>query len=227
LKEAVDMTENVDYRYIVHYKTYPRFEKIELPDKIESPLSALLAKRRSRREPSAKEITSKLVHAIIHQAAGRTGADENSDLRAYPSAGARYPLEVYLLANGISNHQDGFYHYSPLDSSLEVLWEGPTVPTIEASNLFGEQDFLESCKAMILISAIPSRTVYKYGEEGGIFPYIEAGYLGQNIHLLCEEQNINSVILGIQWWSKCFEEALDLNPEYERIISAIAILGGV
>lgn len=219
------MTEDVDYRYIVHYKTYPRFEKIELNHKIDSPLSHLLATRRTKRE-SGKNADAKVLHAIIHQSIGRTGQGDACDLRAYPSAGARYPLEVYVLANGLKGLSDGIYHYSPYDGALEVLWEGSTMPIIQDSKLLGEQDFLNKTKAMIIVSAIPTRTTCKYGPEGEIFPYIEAGYLGQNIHLMCEEQGISSVILGIQWWAETFEKALDLNPEYERIISAIAILGG-
>jgi SagB-type dehydrogenase family enzyme len=219
------MVDEVDYRYIVHYKTYPRFERIELSHRIDSPLSNILGNRRTRRELGIN-IDTNMLHAIIHQSGGRTGLGETQDLRAYPSAGARYPLEIYVLINGLNDLSDGMYHYSPHDGSLEVLWEGSTMPIIQDSKLLGEQEFLNKAKALILISAITSRTTYKYGSKGDIFPYIEAGYLGQNIHLLCEEQGVSSVILGIQWWSETFEKALDLNPEYEKIISAIAILGG-
>jgi hypothetical protein len=156
LKEDENMVDEVDYRYIVHYKTYPRFERIELNHRIDSPLSNILGNRRTRRDPRIN-IDANMLHAIIHQSGGRTGQGEAQDLRAYPSAGARYPLEIYVLINDLNGLSDGIYHYSPYDGSLEVLWEGPTMPIIRESKLLGEQEFLNKAKAVILISAIQNR----------------------------------------------------------------------
>ncbi len=220
------MTEEIDYRYVVHYKTYPRFERIPLkghsPD---TPIHRLIKNRRTRRESSREKLTLELLHPLIVMAAGRTGTiEDEEDFRAYPSAGARYPLELYLFAFEVQNMDPGISHFSPYDNSLEILWKGDL--RSEIINNFEQEDhpFLKESKAFIAISTIEERTTFKYGEEGKDFPLIEAGYLGANLVYLLEDAGYNTVILGTQWCHKELEKLLDLNPEKEKVISSIAIL---
>jgi len=220
------LPDKVDYRYVVHYKTYPRFDKIPLKNNLpETPFRTLLSNRRTRREPSEKELSIKLFHPLIVMAASQTGKDDGEeDLRAYPSAGARYPLELYLFSFNVKDMEPGIYHFSPFDNSLEVLWDGNLKLVIKG--LFKEvnHDFLKDMKAFLVIAAIEERTTFKYGDSGKIFPLIEAGYLGANIVLLLEEAGYHPVILGTQWCEKDLETLLDLNSNNENVISSIAIL---
>lgn len=225
------LPDEIDYRYIVHYKTYPRFNKISLINNLpDTPLGALLSNRRTRRVSSNKELSIKLLHPLLAMATGRTGKnDGEEDFRAYPSAGARYPLELYLFSFTVKDMDSGIYHFSPLDNSLEILWEGDLKLVIK--NLFNEEnkeeiqhEFLENMKAFVAITAIEERTTFKYGAAGKKFPLIEAGYLGANITIMLEEAGYNPVILGTQWCSKELGDILDINPEKESVISSIAIL---
>lgn len=225
------LTDEIDYRYIVHYKTYPRFNKISLRNNLpDTPFGALLSNRRTRRLTSDKELSLKLLHPLLTMAAGRTGKnDGEEDLRAYPSAGARYPLELYLFSFRVKDMDPGIYHFSPLDNSLEILWEGDLKLVIK--NLFNEEnqeevqhEFLENMKAFVAITAIEERTTFKYGTTAKSFPLIEAGYLGANITIMLEEAGYNPVILGTQWCNKELGVILDINSEKENVISSIAIL---
>ncbi len=214
--------KEIDFKGVVQYKTYPRFEKI-ISNTIlrETPMRNLIRNRRTRREPSDKRIHIDLLHPILSLAAGRTGS---GDFRGYPSAGARYPLELYLAAFDIEGVDAGIYHFSPLDGSLEKLWMGDFKKDISEALNGAIDDFEEKAKGFFIVTSIEKRTTFKYGDEGKAFPYIEAGYMGANIVLLLEEEKINTVIIGIQWCKEKLGNLLDINLTNEEVISGIAIL---
>lgn len=219
--------EKIDYRAVVHYKTYPRFEKIPLKNKLTTTkLRKLIQNRRTRRESSKKILGIETLHSLLNLAAGRTGIPNTqmSDFRAYPSAGARYPLELYIVSFKIDGLDSGIYHFSPLDRSLELLWKGDYLNKINGILDGALYEFESLTKAFLIITSIEKRTTYKYGVEGKIFPYIEAGFMGANISLLLEEIGINTVVVGVQWCDEELGELLDLNPMNERVISGITIL---
>jgi len=85
-------------------------------------------------------------------------------------------------------------------------------------------DFVNDVRAVLIMTSIDNRTVIKYGEEGRDFPLIEAGYVGANIVLLCEERGLNSVVIGTQWKKHEIAELIDVDSDKERVVSAIAIL---
>ena len=212
----------IDFKGVVQYKTYPRFEKIFNNTILkETPIRNLIRNRRTRREPSDDRIHIDLLHPLLNLAAGRTG---DGDFRGYPSAGARYPLELYLVAFDIDGLDAGIYHFSPFDGSLEKLWMGDFKKEISEALNGAIDDFEEKVKGFLIISSIEKRTTFKYGDEGKAFPYIEAGYMGANIVLLLEEEKISTVIIGIQWCKEKLGNLLDINQTNEEVISGIAIL---
>ena len=218
--------EGLDFRGIVHYKTYARFEKIELGTKLEeTPVRKLIRERRSLRVPSENRLEANTLHEIIARGAGRTGTrEEDGDFRAYPSAGARYPLELYLVVFDIEGLEKGIYHFQPMDDSLEVLWPGDFKERIDKLLDGAVEDFGKNAKSIIVLTSIEERTTYKYGDEGKIFPYIEAGHLSQNLILLLQEIGINTVMVGMPWCAEGMGELLDLNAERERIVSGLVVL---
>ena len=221
------MDEEVDYRAVVHYKTYPRFPRICLEETgPASSLGRIIAARRTRRESSGRELERSELHSILAAAAGRTGGPDprERDLRAYPSAGARYPLELYLFAFRVGGLESGMYHFCPRDGSLEVLLEADLLDPV--ADLLGDalECFRDSALAYLVVSAIEERTTYKYGEEGRRFPLIEAGYMGANLTLLLGEAWFNTVDMGTPWSEEELGRLLDLNPARERVIASMAVL---
>ncbi len=214
--------KEIDFKGVVQYKTYPRFEKIVNNTILkETPMTNLIRNRRTRREPSDDRIHIDLLHPILNLAAGRTG---DEDFRGYPSAGARYPLELYLAAFDIEGLDAGIYHFSPFDGSLEKLWMGDFKIKISEALNGAIDDFEEKAKGFLIITSIEKRTTFKYGDGGKAFPYIEVGYMGANIILLLEEVDINTVIIGIQWSKRKLGNLLDINLTNEEVISGIAML---
>lgn len=221
------MKELLDYRGVVHYKTYPRFEHIPLDARLPyTKLRHIIRNRRTRRERSKNPLDISLLHPLLNLAVGRTGelGTDAEDFRGYPSAGARYPLELYIVSFDVGGLKRGVYHFNPRDGSLEVLLMGDFLQFIHEALNGAISDFNKKARAFLIITSIWERTTFKYGDEGKIFPYIEAGYMGANIVLLLEEIGINSVIVGVQWCRDDLVDLLDINSTKEEVISGIVIL---
>jgi SagB-type dehydrogenase family enzyme len=216
---------NVDeqeFTKVVHYKTYPRFERFKVEGDVSprTTLEELLINRRTRRESSDQKLDIEKICRILNFSAGRT----EGDFRAYPSAGARYPIEIYLIVINVDSMEPGIYHYSPSDNAIEFLWLKDYSEEIAATLGADMNDFLNEARVILIMTSIDGRTTVKYGNEGLDFPLIESGYIGANVTLLCEEQGLHSVVIGTQWWKGEIAEIIDIDISREEVVSAIAIL---
>lgn len=210
------------------HKRYPRLKHIELPDvkQVTGELRSLIKKRESFRNFSNKTIDKKTLSDILYYSTGiirPNPIEDTNPFRAYPSAGAKYPLEVYPL---ILNGQDispGLYHYNPSAHCLEVLLQ-PVLPE-EIDPLWIErQQWFKKASVVLLITAVFHRTTNKYGEKGIMFPYIESGHLVQNVYLLTTSLGIGCCAIG-QLNEEPVIKLLDINPRDEYPVYYVA-LGG-
>ena len=192
-------------------KLYPTKQKIGLP-KAGRPfrgrrLFDLLKSRRTRRgQFSPGPMTVKQWGRLLDMACGLTGRvthpdfpDIVQDLRAWPSAGAMYPIEVYLASLGGNELARGWYHYQvrshelarmdapALDSQHEVQ---PLKRLIFADGLW------ENAGGLLVLTGLFARTQEKYGERGYRFVLLDAGHLAQNILLACEDLRLAAIPLG-------------------------------
>jgi len=113
--------------------------------------------------------------------------------RFYPSAGARYPIEVYLLANNIEGLSKGLYHYNVKSNTLEEILKKDL--SGKSIRLFG-QDISKGNPNFIILTGVMSRSEVKYGLNAYRFGLIESGHIGQNIYLLSEEQRLGCCAIG-------------------------------
>lgn len=184
----------------IFYKTYPRLDKVILPKPEQLVknvnLFQLLLKRRSRRDFSKDFITLEQLSTILYYSAGVTQINDNNweiALRSYPSAGARFPLEVYVAVNNVDGVKHGIYHYNLKDHSLELLCSG------NYKKIFKDltnQKMCYSASVNIIVSAVFDRTRIKYGERGYRFPFIEAGHMAQNFYLVSEAMSLGCCTVG-------------------------------
>lgn len=133
--------------------------------------------------------------------------------KTVPSAGAKYPLELYALVGNVTGIDTGFYYYNWLEHDLEFInKEDLREPLCDAS--LG-QEFIVKAPMDIVIGADFERTTVRYGKRGIRYAYIEAGHIGQNIYLACEAFNLGTVAVGA-FNDEKVKEVLDivLDPLY-------------
>jgi SagB-type dehydrogenase family enzyme len=140
--------------------------------------------------------------------------------RPIPSAGARYPLEIYLLVQTIDDIDPGTYHYDPVGQALQ--YRGPAVEPARVAELFLGQPWLERASAVIVLTAVLNRTLDRYGDRGYRYVLIEAGHLGQNLNLVATGLGLGSLDLG-GFFDAALADRLCLSGGEEVPIYAIAV----
>jgi SagB-type dehydrogenase family enzyme len=150
-----------------------------------------LYQRRSIREYKDEPLTLKEVSQLLWAAQGIT---HPSGKRTAPSAGALYPLEVYLLAGEVDELPAGIYKYLPHDHALTLIASGDHRQDVFAASL-GQEMILEA-PASIIISAIYERTSIKYGQRAERYVHMEVGSVAENIYLQAESLGIGTVFIG-------------------------------
>lgn len=172
----------------VFYKEYPRLPSRTLPAvRDEGEFEELLRMRESRRIFSDNPLKLEELSQILGSCR-IVDADRQPEKRTYPSGGARFPVELYLLAFNVKDIEEGAYHYNMKDNKLETLWEKDLKP-------FRREiisPYLENPAATIVFTSVISRSEVKYGPRAYPFSFIEAGHMGQNILLKATEIGIDS-----------------------------------
>lgn len=183
------------------YKTYPDSPKIKLPVPSYKGLTLeeALKRRRSIRsedEFSLEPISLEELSQLLFAANGITGRlpDSGIDLRTAPSAGALYPIEIYLVVNRVKDLEPGIYHYAVLDNSLELLKKGDFQNEITFA--CAGQEEARDAAVVFVFSAIPARTTKKYDVRGYRYLYLEVGYISQNIYLEATSLGLVSTAMG-------------------------------
>ncbi|MBZ5702796.1 MAG: SagB/ThcOx family dehydrogenase [Acidobacteriia bacterium] len=149
-------------------------------------LEEALARRRSVREFSSTPLTAQELSQLLWAAQGITHPE---GLRTAPSAGALYPLELYVATAA------GFYHYDPRGHRLRKHAEGDLRPALYRAAL--EQPPVLQAPAVFLIAAVYERTAGKYGRDRATrYVHIEAGHAAQNLLLQAVTLNLAAVPVG-------------------------------
>jgi len=207
----------------IYYKEYPRFKKIMLPtpESIHTSFIDTLLTRQTRRTFSQNKLTLAQLSSLLFFSSGVNPRYLNtkSQNRFYPSAGARFPLEIYLISQSHKNLGSGLYHYNIRTHSLEIL------PYKKSSSLnyIGEANYrLSNASIYIMITSIFNRTTLKYGVRGYRYIYMEAGHLMQNIYLVSAALNVNCCAIG-GFIDKQINNILDLETQKEQTVYMCAI----
>lgn len=186
---------------------YAGRERVALPEPapLECPVTEALRARRSYRqygrEPVSSEALSRLLQSACGVTATRDVAEEDLDgdrkhFRAYPSAGALYPVEVYPIVLRSDDLERGIYYYVPRRHELRVLQTelGPVVEeALDPTS--GAVDVAAASVVVVLTGAFP-RSTSKYGPRGYRYVLQESGHLAQNLQLVATGLGLRSVPLG-------------------------------
>jgi SagB-type dehydrogenase family enzyme len=150
-----------------------------------------LRKRRSVREYAPGPLELADVAQILWAAQGLTHPD---GYRTAPSAGALYPLEIYLVAGEVADLRAGTYRYRPREHDLVAVAEGDLRGTLASAAL--GQDCVGEAPAVLVITGVYERTARKYGARARRYVQIEVGHAVQNVYLQAAAGGLAAVIVG-------------------------------
>lgn len=149
-------------------------------------LEHTISRRRSRRNFRPKGLSLTQISQLLWSAQGIT--DQQRGLRAAPSAGALYPIEIYLL------NQEGLHHYIPQGHKLKFVLRDDLRRSLAAAAL--RQNFIAQAPVDIVIAADYEKVTCRYGLRGKRYTDIEAGHIAQNVHLQAVALGLASVPVG-------------------------------
>jgi SagB-type dehydrogenase family enzyme len=154
-------------------------------------LEKTLLHRRSVREFSSRRLELWHISQLAWAAQGITGADAH---RTAPSAGALFPLEIYVTVGNVIGLAPGIYKYGIRNHDLIQWLPGDNRRQLCAAAL--SQDSILRAPVVFILSAIYERTTAKYGERGIRYVHMEAGHAAQNLLLQAAALNLGAVLVG-------------------------------
>ena len=154
-------------------------------------VEAALAARRSTRSFTNKPVTLAELSQLLWAAQGIT---HPRGLRTAPSAGALYPLELFVVAGNVATLPAGTYRYEPEGHHLVRIAEGDQRDALANAAL--GQSPIRKAPVVIAIVADERKTTIKYGERGVRYVHLEAGHAAQNLCLQAEALGLGAVMIG-------------------------------
>ncbi|MFX0136658.1 MAG: SagB/ThcOx family dehydrogenase [Candidatus Hodarchaeota archaeon] len=147
-------------------------------------LEECIYERESVRNYKDNIIEIEKISQILWATQGKKG-----EKRTVPSAGATYPLEIYVTLK-----DKGFFNYDVRKHKLKLITEEKLSKKLARASL--DQYFIAEAYMNIIICAIFSRTTWRYGQRGVRYVFIEVGHCAQNIHLEAVALGLASVPIG-------------------------------
>jgi SagB-type dehydrogenase family enzyme len=177
-------------------KEYPGARRIMLPLKKapQTPIENVLTRRRSVRDYTGEPLSLQEVERLCWAASGISLRRGGILFRTAPSAGALYPLELYLVANRVESLPKGIYHYNPPGGVLEEVRLGDFARRLARAAL--AQDAVAQSAATFVITGIFARSTAKYDVRGYRYVYMEAGHASQNLCLMATSLELGTVTIG-------------------------------
>ena len=170
--------------------------KLPEPDRYgKGTVNQAIQQRRSVRDFKQDPITLQTVSDLLWAAGGMTVDGVTGPTRAYPSAGAIYPLELYLVAGNVTGIDPGVYRYNWKDNALVPVKEGDVRAAL-ADAAMG-QGMIRSAPVTLVVVAEYGKINMRYGKRGMTrYVHMEAGHIGQNIHLISAAMGLGTVMIG-------------------------------
>jgi SagB-type dehydrogenase family enzyme len=122
------------------------------------------------------------------------GVTHSQGYRTAPSAGALYPLELYIVVGHMVGLPVALYRYRCREHALETHSPGDLRAELSAAAL--NQRPVARAPVTFLFSAVYGRMTAKYGSRGVRYVDMEAGHAAQNLCLQAVALDLNSLVIG-------------------------------
>ncbi len=211
------------------YKSYPGRPRLKLLSRFRderAPFFQVLRRRKSVRAFSENRISFEQLSKILYYTWGRMSYYKIRGFgrllhKTSPSAGARHPIEAYVIVNNVESTKQGIYHYSVKDHSLELMKVG---------------DFKEKCvkycagqywagitSALFIMTAVVARTAWKYRIARVYRAFLlDAGHLSQTFFLVAAALGLGAFCTGIVC-DTLIEEELGLDGISEIVLFVVGV----
>lgn len=169
-------------------------ETIELPSprkdsdfSVERALQERRTVRQLREDPITLSQLSQLLWAV-------QGITDHRGFRTAPSAGALYPLEIYVMVGHVDGLSAGLYRYRPKGHTLLAIADDDRRNQI--ADAAWDQDWMARSSVLIAFCSVDSRTTGKYGRRGVRYIHIEVGHAAQNVLLQAQALGLSAGVVG-------------------------------
>lgn len=150
-------------------------------------LEEVLKKRRTCRDfLKDKPLSLEQISQILWATYGVT--EPSLGLKTAPSAGARYPLDIYVAK------EDGVFRYHPQRHALEEISKEDIRKKLAEASF--NQDFIADASCVIVFFAVYERTISRYGERGIRYVHFDLGHAAQNTLLQAEALDLGACPVG-------------------------------
>lgn len=173
-------------------------KEIKLPQpyyKGEKSFEELIYKwKTTRRYNKEKSLTLKQLSQLCWATSGLTVDGVSSATRVYPSAGAIYPLEIYIVVGNVENLNSGIYKYISQNHTLQLIKTGDFRKELTKAAL--NQDFISQAPVSFVWIANYNKVSW-YGERGRTrYIHIDLGHSAQNLTLQATALGLGTVQVG-------------------------------
>ncbi|MHA2006230.1 MAG: SagB/ThcOx family dehydrogenase [Promethearchaeota archaeon] len=207
------------------YKIYQNaISRVQLPKpefSTDTQFWDIIRKRHTSRSFSIKPISIMDLGLLLFGMSGLTRVFPNFAFRTVPSAGARFPIEIYPIVNKVSEVEKGVYHYDMQNHDLVLLKGGDFRKSF--TNASYGQRMVSKSAVIFVMTAMIDRTRNTYGERSYRYIYLDCGHIGQNLYLAAEALGLNTCVIG-RYYDDEINDLLDLD-ENEEFAIYMAVVG--
>lgn len=173
-----------------------------------------LSKRRTVRQFARRELDLAQVSQLLW---GTDGISDPRGLRTAPSAGATYPLELYLVVGerSVKDLAPGVYRYLPASHTLELTQKGDLRAAVARDCL--HQSWMAEAPVMVVFAAEYRRCMARYSDRGIRYTHMEVGHAGQNLFLQAEALGLACGIVGA-FQDRALQKTLQLPAAHEPLL---------
>lgn len=154
-------------------------------------LESALWSRRSVRDFAERSIAVAEAAQLLWAAQGANRPDGH---RTAPSAGATYPLELYLLAERVDGLAAGLYRYRA--STHDLVPTGAEVRLADLPGASARQTWMTGAAAVVAFAAVYERTAGRYAARAERYVPMEVGHAAQNVYLQAAALGLGTTFVG-------------------------------
>lgn len=174
-------------------------------------LASLLEERRSVREFSGRPLALADLSQVLWAAIGVNRTDGR---RTVPSAGALFPLDIYVVTGAVGGLPVGVYRYLPDEHTLARTAEDDRREAVVQAAV--QQAWMGRAPVILVVTAEFERTTVKYGDRGVRYAHIEVGSVAQNVYLQCAALGLGTTFVGA-FYDDEVREALGLSAGHRPL----------